>query len=363
MLKVLQVTSDLNGGGVSEVVLNITKALKGECVFDAITFVKTEEEHKARVDELFNEVFVVPRMKEAGFFGFQKAIDEVIKNNEYDVVHVHTDLFAWIVAKVAKKRKVKVIVGHAHGQEYISTLKSVVDKCKPVLQALNRKYFNYYVGCSKESIKHMFNADGQLIPNFVPCEKIVNMSNEEIDLLKREMNIGGEKVLGYLGRIDRKKNAIFLPSVVKNMPETRLLLAGCADDFTPIQEKIKELKVENKVDLLGFRTDADKLYNLFDVYVTASLTEGMSMSLIQSQMMGIPVVVYSKLPKINDLGLGLYFTVDEFEPTKWQEQIELALSKKGSVNKEQIRKIMDSNGTSENAIKCKLLAIYNGEGR
>ena len=61
--------------------------------------------------------------------------------------------------------------------------------------------------------------------------------------------------------------------------------------------KIKDLKLENNVVLLGVRKDIPELLNMMDVFVFPSLFEGLGIVAIEAQCAGTMTFVSSELPK------------------------------------------------------------------
>lgn len=55
--------------------------------------------------------------------------------------------------------------------------------------------------------------------------------------------------------------------IVKQQPDSKLLLVGDGDEKEKIQEKIEQLQLQKKVLLLGARSDVNELMQAMDVFV------------------------------------------------------------------------------------------------
>jgi L-malate glycosyltransferase len=76
--------------------------------------------------------------------------------------------------------------------------------------------------------------------------------------------------------------------VVDETPGTGLLLVGDGPEKEKIRQEISDLGLESHVSMPGYRTDIPDWLAAADVFVLSSLSEGTSVSLIESMAAGIP---------------------------------------------------------------------------
>jgi glycosyltransferase involved in cell wall biosynthesis len=74
------------------------------------------------------------------------------------------------------------------------------------------------------------------------------------------------------------------------MPEATFLLVGEGPDRRKIEDEIEALGVGRSVFLLGERQDVAWILRQLDVYVLCSITEGLSLSILEAMAVGAPVV-------------------------------------------------------------------------
>ena len=102
------------------------------------------------------------------------------------------------------------------------------------------------------------------------------------------------RVIGTVGRISHQKGHAFLlhafRAIHAQFPDTLLLIAGQGPLFAPMHALTRELGLADCVRFLGERTDIDALLACFDVYVQASLFEGMPNALMEAMAAGKPVI-------------------------------------------------------------------------
>lgn len=73
-------------------------------------------------------------------------------------------------------------------------------------------------------------------------------------------------------------------------PDVRVLIAGEGQQRAALDDRIGRLGLADCVSLLGFRNDADRLLAAADLVVQPSHSEGLSLVLIQAQMLCKPIV-------------------------------------------------------------------------
>ncbi|CAN5706192.1 glycosyltransferase [soil metagenome] len=121
-------------------------------------------------------------------------------------------------------------------------------------------------------------------------------SGAEADSLREELGLGREHlVVGMVANLNRAvKGARYfieaLPLMAREVPEARFLLVGEGPEREGLMARADELGVGDRTIFTGFRTDLDRLYGLIDVSVLTSLSEGLSITILESMSAGIPVV-------------------------------------------------------------------------
>lgn len=140
----------------------------------------------------------------------------------------------------------------------------------------------------------------------LPSDKVVVIRNgiEEIQPqslqlgmgLRRELGIQPSvPVVGMVANFDRAvKGASYLvdciPQVVEQFPDVRFLLVGRGSGSDELRERARRLGVEENLLLTGFRSDIDAVYSMIDISVLSSLSEGLSITILESMARGIAVV-------------------------------------------------------------------------
>ena len=102
-------------------------------------------------------------------------------------------------------------------------------------------------------------------------------------------------IVGMVANFNRKvKGAVYfvdaLPLVAREVPDVRFLLIGLGDNETELRQRAEAAGVGKQLLFPGFRTDIDRFYSAMDVSALTSLSEGLSITLLESMRHGVPVV-------------------------------------------------------------------------
>ena len=107
----------------------------------------------------------------------------------------------------------------------------------------------------------------------------------------------GVPVVGTVANFKGHKGYEFLLRaavlVRRAVPEVRFLLVGTGPMEQQRRQDALDLGLDGSVIFAGFRKDALRLVSEFDLFVLASLQEGLSIALVEAMALGKPVVVTS----------------------------------------------------------------------
>ena len=142
-----------------------------------------------------------------------------------------------------------------------------------------------YTGIPKERIT--------TIPNGVNPARV--LSADDRGRLRRALGLPGDRpVLVSVGRLTRQKGYPYLLNALASMrAEERplALIAGDGPDRTDLEARIKHLRLEEDVWLLGNRQDIPDILAAADLFVLASLWEGLPLALLEAMAAGLPCAV------------------------------------------------------------------------
>ena len=112
--------------------------------------------------------------------------------------------------------------------------------------------------------------------------------------MRRELDVGERPVAGIVARLAGVKNhALLLRAwklVLVEVPEAVLLVVGDGSQEQSLRTLHAQLDLGASVRFLGFRQDISELLQAMDVFVLSSLSEGLSLTLLEAEACGLPVV-------------------------------------------------------------------------
>lgn len=225
-----------------------------------------------------------------------KQLRQIIQNNGYDVVHVHTPIAAAIARYVCKNiPKIKVMYT-AHGFHFY--------KGAPLLNWLVyypvERYFarhtDILITINKEDYVRArnFKAKNTVYVPGVGVD-VHRFENVVIDRQQERLELGlplDSIVLLSVGELNSNKNH---EVVIKALAQLRdkgvyYLVCGRGSKEAYLKELAERLGVGEQVRLLGFRKDIERLCALADVFVFPSFREGLSVALMEAMASGLPVI-------------------------------------------------------------------------
>jgi glycosyltransferase involved in cell wall biosynthesis len=113
---------------------------------------------------------------------------------------------------------------------------------------------------------------------------------------RRELGIEKEHlVVGMVANYNRPVKGVSnfldaIPAIVSAVPSARFLFVGGGDEENALRDKSRRLGIESHVVFAGYKKEIHKYYEIMDISVLTSFSEGLSLTLLESMNYGIPVV-------------------------------------------------------------------------
>jgi glycosyltransferase involved in cell wall biosynthesis len=113
---------------------------------------------------------------------------------------------------------------------------------------------------------------------------------------RRELGLSQTcRILGTAARLNSIKNIPMmlrtLKLVLEQVPDTCLVIAGQGEEEVRLKDLANELGISDRVKFIGLRFDLPEVYQLFDVFLLTSFSEGISVTLLEAMASGVPAVV------------------------------------------------------------------------
>jgi len=153
--------------------------------------------------------------------------------------------------------------------------------------AANRDEHEDWLGVPSGTIKLLYNG---FLPNSIRIR-----SGAEIREARRRLGVPeGVKTVGAVMRLAPEKDPdLWLETaarIAQSRADTFFLLAGYGELADDIAEKIRRPELIDRIRLIGPTTDPGLIYGALDVFLMTSLFEGSPNTLIEAQVVGVPIV-------------------------------------------------------------------------
>jgi glycosyltransferase involved in cell wall biosynthesis len=221
-----------------------------------------------------------------------RACLRLLRQERVALIHAHefsAILCGWIVAMVARVPFVATVHGKNYFWEKLRRrvayrLISRHGKMVAVSQDLKR-FVCDKVGIAEERVEVIYNG-------VAPAQTV---TDEEAHKCGAELGISGcHPVLGVVGSLYTVKGHRYLldamPEIVRAWPQAMLLVIGRGELEPVLKEQVKRLGIHGNVKFLGMRQDIPRLLSVVDIIILPSLSEGLSLALLEAMAFGKPVV-------------------------------------------------------------------------
>lgn len=296
-LRLTQVVLSLGAGGTERLVIELCKALEPVADLQVLCL----DELGQWAEELEDVGVRVTKLgREPGFD--RKLIGKVahqLKAHGSDIVHCHhyTPFIYGALGSLCSTRARVVYTEHGRLSEAPWTVK------RKLANALFGRLPGRFFAVSENLREHM--VDGGM-----PAHKVGVIYNGITPgpiasdgvrtAARKSMGVGPDAfVLGTVARLDPVKD---LPTLLEGFLKLRcwargtaldpwLVVVGDGVERTKLEAMAEDKALTDRVVFLGHRNDARALIAGFDVYVNCSITEGVSVTILEAMAAGVPLVV------------------------------------------------------------------------
>ena len=365
MKKVLEINVDDQGfGGVYSLVRNVILCNNTDTKIDIACI--EEFENQENVDELNNAgtgIYYVGykgnKIKKQ--FEITKNLIELIKENQYDCVHIHSDVAykLYIYGNAAKKAQVNKIILHSHSSGTEGNFKEIKKIMHVSLRKKLKNIGTDFIACSQKAAEWMFPnvSNVKLIYNGIDLGKF----RYREDIRKEIRGFYGIKedefLIGHVGRFSYPKNHEYLirvfVDVLNSGIKAKLLLVGSGEYEKAIKQEIAENKLEEKVILAGNKNDVFKDYQAMDIFLLPSKFEGFPIVVVEALASGLPVIISNKVTKDFQMFKNVkYISIKNKNISDWTAAIKSVINVKREDNVKLLKeKNLDINDTLSSFIK------------
>ena len=333
--------NDLNNSGVPNVIYQSIKALNKEYSFDVLVFGNDDYYYQKLKSEGININLIKyldekPKSKLGRlFWWFYKMphrhylfIKKLLNKNNYSVIHSFKEYYSWPFLKAAKKAGIEKRILHRNINPD-KPRRTIIKLLDFKNRRLSIKYASTLVGVSELCCKNAFR------------NKKFDVLYNSYDNQKYNMNVenklcNDELVITHVASYNDNKNQLFSLQVLSELRKihsrVKINLVG-ANGITDYSQKLKDYVrlngLEEHVIFVDRTNNVEKIFEKTTFTILPSFSEGLPLTIIESQACGISVFASDNVTNEINCG-GVTFLGISKGPAYWAKYIYDAFLKQGN---------------------------------
>jgi glycosyltransferase involved in cell wall biosynthesis len=297
-LRVLQVIKSLGRGGAERLVVDLVAGGDHRAVTHEVAYVLETEDDL--VADLVAHGVPVRSLGAAhnGDLAWTVALRRVLVDRRFDVVHFHLPYAA------ALGQLVVASLPRRHRPGVLYTEHSLWDRARPELRSLIRLSLRpgeQIVAVSQaayDALPPVLRARARVVVHGIDIAPLADLASRRPAIrteVRRELGVGPDEVLAVIvANLRPEKGHHVLLDAARILAErrvpVRIVSAGGGPLLDELEARRRALGLGERVAFLGGRRDATRLMAGSDIFVLASLQEGLPVTLMEATCIGLPIV-------------------------------------------------------------------------
>lgn len=280
-IRVMHMNDSLNLGGAETMIFNLISDLNRQRITPFACSMSVDNALKSTFLESGIPVYECPKKSGLDWKNIFR-IAKILRRERIDILHTH-NFSSWLWGGLATLFTPSCRLVHTqHSDIKLNRLPPA--PLRSILARVSRQ-----VAVVSDPVgKHLLD-DG-----FCPAEKLrVIYNGIPLDTQKNDKDPDARH-LAIVARLAPVKNHAFLirsfAKVVRQHENIKLDILGDGPLMDDLQQLTRELGVEDQVNFWGQVHNARTLMTSFDVFVLSSLSEGLSISVLEALAAGLPVI-------------------------------------------------------------------------
>lgn len=363
MKRILFISQYLNRAGTEAFMMNVFRGIDhSRFMCDFLLYSCNETDYSREVEAAGGRVWRIPSRRESPL-GWYRELNRFFCEHasEYAAIHYCGNGLTAIAPIVfAYIYKVPVRICHSHN----SSSDGLHNKIFHILQrGIAKRLSTHHFACSSLAAKWFFGSSpAVIINNGIDVNKFA--FNKQLRQQSR-IRLGIKDttvVIGHVGRFEAEKNHRFILNTfaeyLKIQSDACLMLVGVGSLFESIKAEVKQKGLDDKVMMLGERSDVSALMQAMDLFLMPSTFEGLPFVLIEAQCEGLPCLISDTIN--NDICLTSHIKSSSLNnsPRDWAVQIAAMLK---GFSRNDSSEVIASKGYSIGATIEYLEAVYDGK--
>lgn len=239
--------------------------------------------------------------KTSNLKGFLQLI-KIAKEDHYDIVVTNEPVMGLLTRLAFAGKKGTKVTYIAHGFHFYKDGSKLNNLIYKNIESFAAHFTDTLITINKEDFEAAKefqlkkNGTIQYIPGIgVNISKFYKSSKEDCMEIRKELGlVDDDFVVAVIGELNNNKNqeAIIraIASLKSECPNLKTLLMGKGEKYEYLKNLCSELNIDDRVQLLGYRHDVNRILSVCNLGASASLREGLGLNLIEEMASGLPIV-------------------------------------------------------------------------
>ena len=289
-----------NAGGVESFIMNYYRHIdREEIQFDFLCNTLSKVAYEDELLTLGGRVFHITSRRQNPV-KYKKEILGIFKAHasEWSAVWINLNNLANIdYLKIAKGFGINKRIIHSHNSQNMDGSFNY----RGILHHFNKcfvgKYATDFWACSEDAARWFYSGEAKknavIIHNAIDVERMA-FDSAKRDAIRKTHGWEDLYVIGNVGRLQFQKNQSFSLDVFKHYhaehPNSVLVFVGQGEDEQILRKKAGALGLSDCVFFAGVQHDIQAWLSSFDLFLFPSRFEGLSISAMEAQANGVPVL-------------------------------------------------------------------------
>lgn len=230
-------------------------------------------------------------------FSFYKQLKDLMKSENVTIIDTHNPIVSVLSRLAAKSCYINKVVYTVHGFFFFKGCSLTKRLLYKPVEYIMARYTDVFIVTNLEDFdaakKMKVRGKAYYIPGVgVDLDSIRNL-NVNKTLKRKELGIPADAfVLLSVGECIKRKNheSAIRAFAQADIPNSYYIVVGDGELLEYLRALAHELSVGDKVIFPGYRSDANEILKIADLYVFPSFQEGLSVALMQAMVAGLPIV-------------------------------------------------------------------------
>lgn len=226
----------------------------------------------------------------------------ILKSNNYSLIHVHTPIGAFVGRLAAKITKCKPVLYTAHGFHFYIGAPFINWALYYPMEKLAARWTDGIITINEEDYSHAKKFKIREKSNIfkvhgvgIDIEKFLHKDTSSRNKLREQLLVDDDSVVCVcIGELNKNKNQIQLFEAVKILKKEGkklvLLVVGEGNNKQNLIAYVDENGLNNNIKILGLRKDVPQILNISDIIALVSKREGLGRCLMEGMSAKLPIV-------------------------------------------------------------------------